>query len=304
MGDRRVVAVVVAYEPELDRLATVLAAASRETGRVIVVDNTPHPSTALSALVAAVPGAELLALGENRGIAGGLNAGVAAALAGDEPPEWICTLDQDTVLAPGAVETVLAAFASLASPEQRRVGVLALRHRPPGRPGRAWRWAERSIDLGGVGPFGDRLVVLTSGNLVRRELAASVPYDERLFMDQVDYAFCLAARRIGWSVLEYPEVLMDHRLGEEGAAGRYEPAPRLYYVVRNATRLLAGGGLPAGLYLAQLGGWARAYLRARGLRGVPTLAGAFGLGLADCVTGRMGRREYRLLAGHRGAPPA
>jgi rhamnosyltransferase len=294
-----VAAVVVTYEPELPRFLAALAVTLAQVDRVVVVDNGSREQDRLAAQLAGVQGVETVLLADNLGVAAALNHGVRRLAAGEH--DFVLTLDQDTVLHEGAVATVLGAFNKLDATERGRCGVLAMAHRPPRRwpsiadPG---SWAGSGVEEGEG--FRRRRLLITSGNLVRRVVAETVPYEESLFVDQVDFAFSLAVRAHGWSLLEYTTVLMDHPVGQLLEAGgrtwRYEHGQRLYYIVRNSTWLVLRSRLPASVYVMQLATWARAYLHVNGSMALPRLAAVVALGLADGVRGRLGRRSYALLA--------
>ncbi len=305
MADRRgeptgVAAVVVSYEPDLETFLPSLAATAAQVDRVLVVDNGSSNQARLAVELARMPTVVAILQSDNLGIATALNAGVRR-LAEDGRHAWLLTLDQDTVLHERAVETVLDAFAGLDAAVQRRCGVVALAYPGDGsprsgvhRPGRRSRFGEVG------GGFRERRLLITSGNLVRRQVAETVPYEDELFVDQVDTAFSLAVRARGWSLLEYATALMDHRVGQlveaDGKLWRYEPGQRLYYIVRNSTALLLRSQLPPGVYVTQTAGWARAYAHVNGMRALPRLAAITLLGVVDGVAHRMGRRSYPVLA--------
>jgi hypothetical protein len=210
-----VAAVIVTYRPDLERFETVLGAAGPQVRSLVVVDNGSPDACEIARLVDAIPTARLVALEENHGIAAGFNAGIAAALSGSPEIEWVLTLDQDSVLDGAAVSTALDCLATLQHAISRRCGVIGLRHRPVTADRGLWRLAERRLDLGDLGTFRRRLLLISSGNLVRSEVAESCRFDERLFIDQVDYDFCAEVRDAGFELFELKQVLMDHRIGRD-----------------------------------------------------------------------------------------
>jgi len=143
-------------------------------------------------------------------------------------------------------------------------------------------------------------LLITSGNLVRREVAEAIPYEESLFIDQVDYAFCATVRSRGWRILECTDVLMDHQIGKAvetaGMVRRYETGQRLYYIVRNSTFLVLRRQLPASVYLAQLVSWGWAYAVVNGLSAAPREMAIILAGLGDGILRRLGQRRYWFLA--------
>ena len=75
---------------------------------------------------------------------------------------------------------------------------------------------------------------ITSGNLVRMHVIDEVgAYDASLFIDCVDFDFCLRLRRAGYLVHRVPDARMFHRLGEE------RPVPafaRRHYILHSPVR--------------------------------------------------------------------
>jgi rhamnosyltransferase len=295
-----VAAVIVTYRPDLERFETVLGAAGPQVRSLVVVDNGSPDACEIARLVDAIPTARLVALEENHGIAAGFNAGIAAALSGSPEIEWVLTLDQDSVLDGAAVSTALDCLATLQHAISGRCGVIGLRHRPVTADRGLWRLAERRLDLGDLGTFRRRLLLISSGNLVRSEVAESCRFDERLFIDQVDYDFCAEVRDAGFELFELKQVLMDHRIGRDVQIGKlrrpYENGQRLYYIVRNSTELVWRRRLPPSVWLAQLATWTRSYLGLHGIRSLGRYIAIVTAGLTDCALRRFGRREYRFLS--------
>jgi rhamnosyltransferase len=260
----------------------------------------------------ALPGVVLIRLEENRGIAAALNLGVRHLAAEGHDYSWVLTLDQDTVLHPGAIRTVLSSLDRVDGSTRAACGVVGLRHEPVHLPRGPWRWAVGHRSVGELEhELRDTPLLITSGNLVRREVAEAIPYEESLFMDQVDHAFCATVRSHGWRVLEYTDVLMDHQIGKavevRGRKVRYETGQRLYYIVRNSTFLLLRGQLSAGVYLSQLRSLSWAYAVVNGPSAVPRETAIFIAGLGDAILRRLGQRSYWFLAEpgeRRGKPQA
>ncbi|HTW97286.1 MAG TPA: glycosyltransferase [Acidimicrobiales bacterium] len=300
--DGAVAAIVVTYEPDRTALLATLSRTMEQVRRVLVVDNGSANRPSWEADAAALPGVELLPLEDNFGVATALNHGVRhLATSGDH--QWVLTLDQDTTLCDRAIETLFAAFGELDEATRRRTGALGLSFPRPS-PRAFWRWAERHLILGEVGAFRDRLFLITSGNLIRRSVAESVPYEDDLFIDQVDTAFSVAVRAAGYVLLELAEPQMRHEVGTvvevRGKRYRYETGNRLYYIVRNATLLMRRRQLPLAVSVALLASWCRAYLYVNGPAALPRELAIIGTAVFDALSGRLGRRQYRFLAEPRG----
>lgn len=289
-------AVVTAYHPG-PALVDVVADAARECAAVVVVDNTPAGSPGASAL-ALHPSARVLALGENRGLAGGLDAGLGLVVAeGAAAPDAVLLLDQDSRVPAGMV----AALAASLGP-----GVGAVGPAP-------WDAAhDRYLDpRARLRPeLADVAVLITSGMLVRLEAVAAVlPLREDFFLDCVDQDFSLGMRDRGWRLLLDRRVRMPHTLGEVRRHGvgplrvraTHHPTWRLYWVARNGVVLTREHWRTQPAWVA-----VNAALLLRWLLVIAAVepprrprVGAFLAGLRDGLTGR--RDARRLPPGARGA---
>ncbi len=290
---RRIEGVIVTFNPELGRLRAVLAAAAAQVDALVVADNGSNNLKEIEAAVSGQNKISVLPLGSNRGIAAALNAGVARLLSNN--PDWILTLDQDTVLQPGAVERVLDEFYDLNLATRETVGVLGMSRRGR-RPPATWRrrFVDRKTEIGQLGQFMEKTGLITSGNLVRAKLFPAVSYREDLFIDQVDWRFCADVRRMGLRVLELTVPTMDHPVGKlvGTAAGPkiYEGGNRLYYITRNTLWLVLRGDLPFRVFY-DVAGLCRSYLLVnRGPSGLYRLATMLAAGLRDGLLGRLGPR--------------
>jgi rhamnosyltransferase len=82
--------------------------------------------------------------------------------------------------------------------------------------------------------------------------------DSDLFIDYVDYEWCLRARARGWRVIGLPSVRMTHELGDEvrlvlGRQVLVHRPRRQYYLIRNAVLLARRRSLPRHWRLHLLG---------------------------------------------------
>ena len=208
---------VAAVIPHLDRIpdtaacCRALAAQTLPLAGIVVVDNgsTAH---APEELAAACPAARILRLDENRGFAGGVNAGIRAALAQPEI-EFIWVLNNDTAAAPDDLETLAAAAA--ADPRIGLVGCPLLegtedagrRRVPPGKKLRG-PWAIPVFPKAGERP--DYL----SGAclLIRREALDDVGlFDEGFFFFFEDADFSRRFLGRGWRLAVAENAQVEHR---------------------------------------------------------------------------------------------
>src|SRR4051794_8799858 len=105
----KICAVMVVYNPD-SSLEENIRALLREVPSLIVVDNCSEPSVRLRiAALSATCNFAVVWNKENIGLAAGLNVGIRLALR-DELYAWIATFDQDSRLAPGFSQTMIAAY--------------------------------------------------------------------------------------------------------------------------------------------------------------------------------------------------
>ncbi|MDH2902483.1 MAG: glycosyltransferase [Actinomycetota bacterium] len=290
-------AVFVTWNPDPGRLYDAVQSVAEQVDGVIVVDNGSDNRATLVDHYAASDQVTVVPLADNLGIGAALNVGVRLALL--EDPTWIVTMDQDTLVSAGAVRGILHDYAALDEHLVRNCGILALRPHP--QPASIWltRYAESLLVLRDCGAFTERRGVITSGNLIRSDVARHIRFNESLFIDQVDFDFCSSLRRHHYIVLQQRAITTDHLLGEryDGVVKDhpYENAQRFYYIVRNSTYLVLRGRLVVRYYAAQIVVIAGAFVSVNGVGSLLLGVGIIARAVLDAVLGRMGRREYQFL---------
>lgn len=255
-----VCAVIVTYNPDVDRLAEILRAVARRVERTVIVDNA---STQISedALAASAPNLVVKRLSENRGVGAAHNEGVALARA--VGCRYVLLLDQDSLPREGMVAALLAAVTRLQT-EGVRVGCVGARlaSRDNATLSQFTRigWGRvRRLPCTDTAPVVECDVVFSSGSLIPMRVFDDVGgLDESLFIDHVDNEWCLRARAEGYRIFGVCNAILEHRLGEgEGRIwfGRWRHLPRhkpfrYYYMFRNTILLCRRDYVPlrCGLY--------------------------------------------------------
>ena len=227
MQERRC-AVMVAYYPDLEVRRRILNCLP-QIDQLIIIDNTPKADAALLEIASNSPQIHVVSNQSNLGIAEALNQGVRLASAWGY--KWVLTLDQDSEVAEGFLDSLQAVARSGLS----NIGVIGGNYRDlrSGRP---------LADDGKEGEYEERATVITSGALINVELFEKVGgFRADYFIDQVDHEYCLRIRRFGGKVLLSKKILMGHCVGEAG--GIHLPvigvlpehsALRRYYMARNS----------------------------------------------------------------------
>ena len=192
------VAVVPTFRPESGELNSLVASLQAQGIKVLVTDDA-SPCTSDPALREVESlGVDVVRHRHNRGIARGLNDGLAFAVA--RGATWLLTVDQDSSLPPGYVAALLAAASD-------RVGVIG-----------AEIISDASGDVRYPTTQSDGLLlteeVFQTGSLWSvAALTAIGGFDESLGIDAVDAAACLRLRERGFIVALAASVRLEHRVG-------------------------------------------------------------------------------------------
>jgi rhamnosyltransferase len=237
-----VCAVLITYHPG-DEFPRVLERISDQVGALVIVDNgSGDAELGMLQRAAAGTSIQLICNGENLGIASALNTGIhrAASLG----YAWVLLLDQDTLVSPDLVPSLLAIQASFLAPDRLAVigagyaGDVGLPCAPSGE------------DQSGA-PWQDVESVITSGSLLSVAAFDAIgPFREEFFIDHVDTDYCRRARAGAYRVIKSMSPLMSHAIGAptthrvlwmDKRTTNHGP-DRRYYFTRNDTVLLRENG--------------------------------------------------------------
>ena len=224
-----------------------LAAQTHPRLGVVAVDNGSTDGT-LELLRQALGEARVVALGDNRGIAGALTA--ATELPAAQAADYLLLVHDDAALAPDAVERLLEAAEGIKGVE--RVGVVGPKIVDWDEP-RVLREVGRSTDRFGhpYTPLQDGeldqgqydrvlevLFVSSAVMLVSREAwQRTGPFDERYAGHHDDLDFCWRARLAGFRVLMTPLAIARHRDATVPRRARARSSPRTEHpLLRRARR--------------------------------------------------------------------
>lgn len=197
-----VAAVVSLFNATDDVLANAAALLSQVDTVVVVDDGSPVDSSRILTELTAM-GCTVMRMTENSGIAAALNRGISVALSGDVKPDYILTMDQDSLLEEGYVESLLTAAVS-ATDAGIPIGMVApasIRGLPTRRAG-----TMNGIQLG--------------GEPIQSGLLLPVPVIEKLgmlrgdlFIDGVDSEYFLRCLSAGLRTVIAPNAALGHSLG-------------------------------------------------------------------------------------------
>jgi rhamnosyltransferase len=238
--NRRVAAVIAAFNPDDDLLSNA-AAIKRQVDELVIVDDS-STSPAASAIFDQLqgPGIQVVRQPANSGIAAALNRGVAELRMA---PDFILTFDQDSLPTEDYVSCALDTY-DRATASGVKVGFICPEsfsgHKVP----------TQGLSKG----FAEAFDPMQSGFMIPSStLTAIGNFDAGFFIDCVDSEFTARARAAGYNIIVGKGCEVGHRLGARIPAkvwGRpvrlrgvevsfnyYSPF-RMYYIMRNGTTLV------------------------------------------------------------------
>jgi rhamnosyltransferase len=231
----KLAAVVVTFNPPADFKARIIALAEA-VEHIWILDNSPFeiegkldcPSQSITQLFN----------GKNIGVAAALNIGIG--LARDHGYKWVISLDQDTSLPVEYYKTALAAIA--AAEMDDKVALFAPSYDSSGI---VYQAPKGNVCLNDINSFRRISFAITSGSIVRINPHDAVGgMDSRLFIDYVDYDFCIKLKLRGYQLLALPTCI-KHSVGNVSKhkflfwvlTTSNHSAPRLFSAGRNLTVL-------------------------------------------------------------------
>jgi rhamnosyltransferase len=198
MEHNNVCAVVVTYHPD-DAVLDNLAAVRPQVQGLVVVDNgSSEAKRSLLRLASREQKFTLIENGANMGIAAALNTGVKWAQSVGYT--WVALFDQDSTAPPAFIDTMLRAYDTHC--RRDRVALLVPRYID----------SRLGIPLPAIyAGNGSLQVAMTSGSLIPIAiLCQEGGFEESLFIDGVDYEYCLRLRSNGYTVEECTEAVLLH----------------------------------------------------------------------------------------------
>lgn len=290
----RTVAIIASYNPARSLVRTVQDLSHQVDHIVVVDDGSPHDTEQVLALLQQ-SGAVVIRLPSNLGIGSALNAGITHALQAWSP-DFLVTLDQDSVLTTSYVELALGTYFS-ASSAGINVGFISAAsysgHDTP-------RWTRHPGFIEAFDP-------MQSGFVIPISTVDKVGLLEAdFFIDGVDSEYTMRCRAAGLAPIIGPGCTIEHDLGERAKAtlfgrkikiaGRelsfnYHSPSRVYYICRNGTILTKRYALRYPRWVARrLTEEAKAHaMRLLFSPNKVTLLAAAVSGFCDALRGRLGR---------------
>jgi len=219
---------IVSYNPCIERLEKNIEAVSALVDTVLIVDNGSQNANEIESL-ADRNNCKYISFQKNEGIAFALNSIMKYAL--EHGYSWCITLDQDSVVP----DNLLTEASELLNEKQLCLITTRILEKNSGE----------TPDLG-VTPDGNRFQevpkCITSSTLTNTLIWKEVGgFDDRLFIDYVDYDYAVKCRKAGYKIIRLNNVFLNHEIGKS-AMKRFlffkvrvanHSSFRKYYISRN-----------------------------------------------------------------------
>ena len=223
----------ILYNPDNKCIKNIMSY-SRFFKKCFVIDNSANNN---SYLFESINNVVYFPNNKNLGIAAALNIGCSVAL--DEGFEWCMTMDQDSSWTPDYLEMYLTSFLDMKNHysniksfaptpliERSYLGKLKIIIK---------NFIRRNKDIP-VYSYCDK--VICSGNIINLESWKTINgFEEKLFIDEVDFDFCFRLRENGYEIVKYNTIFFSHVLGAEKKQILFSKdthsSSRLFYIFRN-----------------------------------------------------------------------
>ncbi|MBQ8134247.1 MAG: glycosyltransferase family 2 protein [Clostridia bacterium] len=222
----KVLSGIVLYNPDLERLDENINAVIKQADCLILIDNGSKNISEIKKRYLPIENIELIINSENFGIAKALNQIMQYAV--EYGYDWVLTLDQDSVCREGLIEKYLL-YTQLAE-----VGLLSCNISD-----RNFQCSETCVN---DKDYNEIRMCITSGSFLNTNAYQKTDgFDDQMFIDSVDFDFCIQLRKHGYKIYRVNYDGLLHEVGH----GRnvkffgknyetYNHSPfRQYYMARN-----------------------------------------------------------------------
>ncbi len=226
----RVCAIVVSYFPDLDHFEKVLSRLCTQC-HCIIVDNSDHTMSEDLQQLSFAYETELHFNRENLGIGAAQNTGITFAIKAGF--EYFLLLDQDSLIGKDFVVSLVNAFEMNTESIVSGIAIDSRNNEISNAKTKGKRFAEQRE-------------LMSSGTLIHRSLMSKIgAFEERLFIDCVDFEWGWRARARNIKLLLVRDARFQHALGDGEKKYRQLPAPvRHYYQARNISFMLKRSYVP------------------------------------------------------------
>ena len=217
--------VVVLYNPDDDVIENIHSYIN-QIDRLFVVDNSENDNHGIIDRIKKIAGLVYIKNRKNLGLGQALNLG--AMKASENGYDFLLTMDQDSKATPNMVTAMLSCLKKY---DASQVGIISPFH------------IICNVSLPTEDKCSEIFLTMTSGNLLNLEIYKTVaPFAEELFIDFIDFDYCLRMHQNGYKIIRATSAILLHKLGKIKTyyllGGKkfhvtHHPPFRRYYITRN-----------------------------------------------------------------------
>ncbi|MDD5020566.1 MAG: glycosyltransferase [Endomicrobiaceae bacterium] len=227
-------AVIVSYEPD-EALIRLYESIKNQVDEVLVIDNASGCKKSKKILQDLPGEVKIIYNDKNYGIAKALNQGARYAI--ENNYKWLLTLDHDSEFLQGTYNLLLQSYKIL--PNKEKTMLIAPQYKE-----KIYLKPANNILISGIKNiiWKKQNFIITSGSLIKTEVFKSAGFfEEKLFIDKVDFDFCFKLTQKGFTCLIASNVYFSHQLSKpvikSGIKSFNYPPVRRYYIARNSVFL-------------------------------------------------------------------
>jgi rhamnosyltransferase len=195
--------------------------------KLFIIDNSETVSSQVAEFFSQSEKVIYLHDGENKGIAKRLNQ--VCKLAKEARYDWLLTMDQDSFFAEGIISNYLHCVNRF--DQKEKISMFGI------------NFSEKTNNPDECNAVSVKHLI-TSGSILNLKLMETTGgFDENLFIDEVDFEYCLRSVAHGFNIIEFTNIFLNHNLGETSwhrsfktskITSRVLHSPfRIYYMTRN-----------------------------------------------------------------------
>jgi rhamnosyltransferase len=221
------IAGIVTYNPEIERLKENLCAVKKQIDEVLVIDNSSKNIQDIEKLLKDFSKVSLIKNAENLGVASALNQEAKYAI--ENGYEWLLSLDQDSVIPDGLMKEYQKYIDNL------EIGMICCKIKDR-------NFGELDYNASNIRGTEYISTCITSASMIRLSAWEKVGgYYEPLFIDSVDFDICYSLQEAGYKILRTNDFSLLHEvghgkkvhfLGKDRQLVNHSPL-RYYYIFRN-----------------------------------------------------------------------
>jgi rhamnosyltransferase len=224
-----IISIIVLYKPDKN-IFNRLKQLAKSSNKVIVILN---QTDLFGSITLNIENTELVILGENIGLAKALNVGIKKAM-NNQSCEYVALFDQDSFLDDAnSISNITAIFEEYIND---KIGIIGHSNKDV-----KLKFEKKNLNFD-IEEVED---VITSGSVIPCHVLKNVGLmDENLFIDYIDYEWCLRAKSFGYKIYKSNKNILSHNLGDKfikifGLRKPIHTNPiRKYYIIRNTLILL------------------------------------------------------------------